>query len=197
MKRRLGSGKISPPAGFEPATPWSEVGSANWFFKGQSGVRDLLAYQKAVTLLQFRNCVTFDLRYPKYIMINMPKLQQNCRKKGDTGLQCLSRIMTKPTKWPVPPAKTQISLGIRPVWLEFSLCAQRVANVPRFHHADSEDYDQAWRTPRQIWVFFGALVLSCGGSILCRCPSNSLLFFRYSPALLWNWFLNSCSQWCI
>ena len=29
MKRRLGSGRISPPAEFEPATPWSEVGSAN------------------------------------------------------------------------------------------------------------------------------------------------------------------------
>ena len=29
MKRRLGSGRISPPAGFEPATSWSEVGSAN------------------------------------------------------------------------------------------------------------------------------------------------------------------------
>ena len=29
MKRRLGSGRISPPAGIEPATPWSEVGSAN------------------------------------------------------------------------------------------------------------------------------------------------------------------------
>ena len=29
MKRRLGPGRISPPAGFEPATPWSEVGSAN------------------------------------------------------------------------------------------------------------------------------------------------------------------------
>ena len=28
MKRRLGSGRILPPAGFEPATPWSEVGSA-------------------------------------------------------------------------------------------------------------------------------------------------------------------------
>ena len=25
MKRRLRSGRISPPAGFEPATPWSEV----------------------------------------------------------------------------------------------------------------------------------------------------------------------------
>ena len=29
MKRCLGSGRISPPAGFEHATPWSEVGSAN------------------------------------------------------------------------------------------------------------------------------------------------------------------------
>ena len=29
MKRRLGLGRISPPAGFEPVTPWSEVGSAN------------------------------------------------------------------------------------------------------------------------------------------------------------------------
>ena len=29
MKRRLGSGRISPPARFEPATTWSEVGSAN------------------------------------------------------------------------------------------------------------------------------------------------------------------------
>ena len=29
MKHRLGSGRISPPVGFEPTTPWSEVGSAN------------------------------------------------------------------------------------------------------------------------------------------------------------------------
>ena len=29
MKRRLGSGRISPAAGFEPATLWSEVGSVN------------------------------------------------------------------------------------------------------------------------------------------------------------------------
>ena len=27
MKRRLGSGRISPPAGFEPATPWSKLGA--------------------------------------------------------------------------------------------------------------------------------------------------------------------------
>ena len=29
--------------------------------------------------------------------------------------------MTKPTKWPVLPAKTQISLGIRPVWSVFTV----------------------------------------------------------------------------
>ena len=40
MKCCLGLGRISPPAGFEPATPWSEVGSSNrlatqtlWFYK--------------------------------------------------------------------------------------------------------------------------------------------------------------------
>ena len=41
MKRRLGSGRISPPAGFEPATPWSEVGSAN-----RSATRTLLRHDK-------------------------------------------------------------------------------------------------------------------------------------------------------
>ena len=35
----------------------------------------------------------------------------------------MSRLMTKPTKWHVRPAKTQISLGIRPVWPKSSLCA--------------------------------------------------------------------------
>ena len=47
--------------------------------------------------------------------------------------------MTKPTKWHVHPAKTQISLGIRPVWSESLLCAQwvHVAKNPSFLHADS------------------------------------------------------------
>ena len=37
----------------------------------------------------------------------------------------MSSCTTKPTKWHVRPAKTQISLGIRPVWSEFSLFAWR------------------------------------------------------------------------
>ena len=54
----------------------------------------------------------------------------------------MSRLLTKPSKWHVRPAKTQLSLGIRPVWSESSLCAQWVAKDPSFLHADSEDSDQ-------------------------------------------------------
>ena len=54
--------------------------------------------------------------------------------------------MTKPTKWHVRPAKTQISLG----GSESSLCAQWVAKDPSFLHADSEDSDQTGRMPRLI-----------------------------------------------
>ena len=67
----------------------------------------------------------------------------------------LSRLMTKPTKLHVRPAKTHISLGIRPVWSESLLCAQWVAKDPSFLHADSEDSDQTGRMPRLIWVFAG------------------------------------------
>ena len=61
--------------------------------------------------------------------------------------------MTKPTKWHVRPAETQISLGIRTVWSESLPCAQWLAKVQRFFHADKKDSDQTERMPRLIWVF--------------------------------------------
>ena len=78
----------------------------------------------------------------------------------------------KTNKVTVRPAKTQISLGIRPVWSETSLCAQWVAKDQSFLHADSEDSDQTGRMPRLIWVFAGRtlilLVLSFRGlNIIC------------------------------
>ena len=70
----------------------------------------------------------------------------------------------------VRPVKTQISLGIRPVWSESSLCAQCIVKDPSFLHADSEDTDQTGRMPRLIWVFAGhtliLLVLLCCGSFV-------------------------------
>ena len=77
----------------------------------------------------------------------------------------------KTNKVSVRPAKTQISLGIRPVWSESSLCTQWVAEDPRFLHADSEDSDQTGQMPRLIRIFAGhtlvLLVLSCHGSFIC------------------------------
>ena len=56
----------------------------------------------------------------------------------------------KTNKMTVRPAKTQISLGIRPVRSEASLCAQCVAKDPSFLQADSEDSDQTGWMPRLI-----------------------------------------------
>ena len=48
----------------------------------------------------------------------------------------LHHRMTKPTKWPVHPVKSQISLGIRPVWSASSLC---------------EGPNIYWRGQRRLW----------------------------------------------
>ena len=55
----------------------------------------------------------------------------------------------------VHPAKTQFSMGIRPVWSESSLCAPWVAKDHNFLQANSEDSDQTGQMPRLIWVFAG------------------------------------------
>ena len=85
-------------------------------------------------------------------------------------LDKISRDMTKPTKWVCAPAKTQISLGIRPVWSESSLSAWRKLGSLATYWAHSEDSDQTGRMPRLTGVFAGRtlilLVLSCRGSFL-------------------------------
>ena len=87
--------------------------------------------------------------------------------------------MTKRTKWHERPAKTQISLGIRPVWSESSLCAQWVAKDPCFLHADSEDSVQTGRIPRLIWVFAGRTVIVL---LLSWGVSYQLTYSHYSWA---------------
>ena len=75
----------------------------------------------------------------------------------------------------VRPAKTQISLGICPVWSESSLSAWRKLRSLVTHWVHNEDSDQTGRMPRLIWVFAGCtlnlLVLSQGGSYgFFSCP---------------------------
>ena len=80
----------------------------------------------------------------------------------------------KTNKMTVLPVKTQISIGIRQIWSESSLCAQWVAKDPSFLHADIEDSDQ----PQSL---LGAhailLVLSWGSSnIGLYGPANQTSF---------------------
>ena len=55
----------------------------------------------------------------------------------------LSRSMIKPKKWPVRPAKTPVSLGIRLVWTGSSLCALWVAKDPVLLQADREGWSDS------------------------------------------------------
>ena len=61
----------------------------------------------------------------------------------------MSHLMTKPTKLPLCPGKTQISLGIRPIWSESSLSAWR---NPRYF---SYPLSAQRRLIRLILVFAG------------------------------------------
>ena len=76
----------------------------------------------------------------------------------------------KTNKVTLHPVKTQISLGIHPVWSESSLSAWRNLGSLATHWAHSEDSDQTGRMPTLSWVFTGRtcilLVLSCHGSFI-------------------------------
>ena len=52
----------------------------------------------------------------------------------------MSRPMTKPTKWPLCPVKTRISLGIYPVLSESSLSTWRNIGPSATHWAHCEDW---------------------------------------------------------
>ena len=63
----------------------------------------------------------------------------------------------KTNKMAVRPAKTQISLGIRPVWSESSLSAWRKVGSLATHWTHNKGSDQTGRMPRLIWVFVGRI----------------------------------------
>ena len=78
----------------------------------------------------------------------------------------------------VRPVKTQISLGIRPVWSEFSLSAWKNLGSLATYWVHSKDSHQTGQMPRLIWVLAGhtviLLVLSRGGSYIYPNTSTRL-----------------------
>ena len=91
----------------------------------------------------------------------------------------MSCLMTKSAKWYVRPAKTRISLGIRPVWSESSLSAWRKLECLATHWAHSKDSDQTGWMPRLIWVFTGCTGHFAG--FVMRWLKWSMLLRIWSP----------------
>ena len=78
------------------------------------------------------------------------QIPQSRERRGFWSIQLLSNdiwshLMTKPTKWHVSPAKTRISLNIRPVWPESSLSESSKLGSLATHWEHNEDSDQTRR----------------------------------------------------
>ena len=89
------------------------------------------------------------------------------------------------------PAKTQISLGICPVWSESSLCAQSVAKDPSFLHADSEDWSdwadaQADLSLRWAHTHFVGFVMSWLSSISINTRRQDIRIMDYSLSFVFQ-----------
>ena len=80
----------------------------------------------------------------------------------------MSCPITKPTKWPVCPAKTQISLGIRRIWSKSSLYAWR--NIWHLHVTTYLAH-QTKQMQRLTWVFTGrtSFCWFCGAAAQMCC----------------------------
>ena len=77
------------------------------------------------------------------------------RDSSPLTLYNMSRSLIKLTKWHVRPAKTEISLSIRPVWSESSLFEWRKLGSWATLWVHSKDSAQTGWMPRLIWVFAG------------------------------------------
>ena len=154
-----------------------------WFFAGRTGdfVGFVLPYLWHKVFV-FRSTLT--QQHPESMLSRMFTESQgksHCQRLicQNTKIWVTSALMTEPTKWHVCPAKTQISLGIRPVWSEPSLSAWRKLWSLATHWVHSKDSDQTGQMPRLTRVFAGhtviLLVLSWGGPVLvCCCTSLNI-----------------------
>ena len=107
----------------------------------------------------------------------------------------LSRGMTKTTKWPVRPVKTQISLVIRPVWPESSLCALWATKDPMFLHADIRlGGCPCWSESSQGAYAF-LLVLSWSSSFIFSAIDYVAKIILELLKFFWEKFLITIKKW--
>ena len=122
----------------------------------------------------------------------------------NTHLICFYVIVTsmaKPTKWPLRPAKTQISLGIHPVWSVFAVRTKKhsVLSYPLSTQADAQaDQSLCWAGHTCHFVGFVMLQLKFDLCLQQRFHSNLLVQILSKPVLNKIYmFKKSWTQFCL
>ena len=122
------------------------------------------------------------------------QFNRNFAKKRSQGqISDLSCCTTKLTKWPVCPGKTQMSLGILPVWLESSLSAWRSIESLSTHRVYSEDWSDRAYAQADLslrWAHRSFCWFCCATAhfmYFCRidnkvCYQEKVFLFTSSPA---------------
>ena len=89
----------------------------------------------------------------------------------------MSHCTTKPTKWHVHPAKTQIRLGIRPVWSESSVgsSAPTISSCRRWIK-DWSDWTDAQADPSLRWVHGSFCWFCCAAVHICNLGKGFMHF---------------------
>ena len=124
------------------------------------------------------------------------KTFENGGRRTDDGPWLYYKLTNEPkgsgelTKWPVHPAKTQISLGIHPVWSESSQCAVRVAKDSNCLQVDSKVSNQTGQLPR-LRVFAGRTSF-CR---FCRVAAQMEFFTHFFPLWQHSLFCNLSCAW--
>ena len=158
--------------------------------KVKDTTKNAASYSSGDAFKLFSQCAEIQLMLHANVMASLSShvlWHQRCTSTRLKLCQSLSRLTELPhdktNKMSVCPAKTHISLGIRPVWSEPLLSAWRKLGSLPTHWVCSEDSDQSGRMPRLIWLFamrtLILLVLSCHGSNSGQvCKSTSLFLSR-------------------
>ena len=111
-------------------------------------------------------------------------------RSSDSSSYYMSCLMTKPTKWSVRPTKTQISLGICPVWSESSLSKWRNIGPSATHWAHYKDSDQTGQSfcwfCHEAAHFNGDLILDwfCSFHVLLIEPHHEKTSLYYLHSLI-------------
>ena len=106
----------------------------------------------------------------------------------------------KTNKMSVRPAKTKISLGIRPFWSESSLCAQWVAKDPSFLHADSEGWSESlsWAHTHFVGFVISWLIFSLFQVTIYECQKEGklkLLQAYADPCVSLTYLCKNCKDY--